>query len=110
MKHFWIIYLSTDAERICTPDIISVPQIVAEYGETVILNCTNPSDDYQDLTLKTETEIIQNDFNYFEVPVTKWDMKVELVIQLDDSLEHKREVEILVYSKSRFKWWPSQLS
>lgn len=103
IKYFWIIHLSTDADRICTPDICPIPQVVAEYGETVILNCTNPPEDYEDLFLKTETEKMKNPFNYFEVSVTKWDMKVELVIQMNDSDECKQEVKIVVYSKCGFK-------
>lgn len=76
------------------------PQVVAEYGKTVTLNCSTSSDDYQDLFLKTETEEIRS---YFEVSVTKWDMKAECVIQLNDSFECKQEADIVVYSKCHFK-------
>lgn len=98
---FFLIYLSTDADRICTPDLITMnSQVVAEYGETVILNCTSPSEDYQDLFLKTDIEEIRN---YFEVAVTKWNMKVECVIQLNHSFECKQEFDMVVYSKCHFK-------
>lgn len=98
LKYSLIIYLFTDADRICTPDLITMnPQVVAEYGETIVFNCTTPSDDYQDLFLKIQTEEIHVDS---EVLITKWDMKVECVIQLDHSFECKEVVDIVVYSKS----------
>lgn len=41
--------------------------------------------------------------NYGKVLVTKWDMKVELIIQLYDASECKQKVDIVVYSKCRFQ-------
>lgn len=69
-----------------------------------MINCTTPSDDYHDLYLKTE-EIRSEG----EVSVTKWDMKVECVIELEHQLECRQEIAILVYSESLFKWRRSQL-
>lgn len=76
------------------------PQVVAEYGEIIILNCTTTSEDYFDLFLRIEGEEMQS---YFEDPVTKWDMKVECVILLQHHLECKQKVDIVVYSKCHFK-------
>lgn len=69
-----------------------------------MINCTTPSDDYHDLYLKTEEMRSEG-----EVSVTNWDMKVECVIQLENNLECRQEIDILVYSECLFKWRPSQL-
>lgn len=67
------------------------PQVVAEYGETVVINCTSLFEDYQEAD------------GYLELSVTEWDGKVECPIQLNDSFVWKKEVDMVVYSKCHFQ-------
>lgn len=48
---------------------------------------------------------MEEELSYIEVPVTKWDIKAECVIQLNDSFQCSNEVNIVVYSKCHFKSW-----
>lgn len=93
--------LSTEADKTCSPDLIVLdPQVVVEYGGTVVLNCTSTSQDELDVFWKIGTE---DKLSCIEVPVTKWDMKAVCIIQLNDSFQCSNEVDIIVYSKCHFK-------
>lgn len=79
-----------------------MPEVVVEYGETVELNCSSTSEDDLDVFWQIGME---ETLSYIKVPVTKWDIKAECVIQLNDSFPCSNEVNIVVYSKCHFKWW-----
>ncbi|XP_056870366.1 intercellular adhesion molecule 5 isoform X1 [Takifugu flavidus] len=90
-----LMFLQCEADKSCSPDLINLdPEVVVEYGEIVVLNCTSTFEDDLDVFWKIGME---EKLSYVEVPVTKWDMKVECVIQLNDSFQCSNEVNIVVY-------------
>ncbi|XP_029692098.1 hemicentin-2 isoform X2 [Takifugu rubripes] len=90
-----LMFLQCEADKSCSPGLINLdPEVVVEYGETVVLNCTSTSEDDLDVFWKIGME---EELSYVEVPGTKWDMKAECVIQLNDSFQCSNEVNIVVY-------------
>lgn len=97
------VILLIEADKSCSPDLINLePEVVVEYGEIVGLNCTSTSEDDLDVFWKTEME---EELSYIEVHATKWDIKAECVIQLNESFQCSNEVNIVVYSKCHYKSW-----
>lgn len=93
---------STDADSSC-PITLDPPEVIGEYGDTVLVNCSSSEEFYDRLVLKLGN-IYHNDdddehFVSGPLSLSDWSVKAECRIKLDETLECSRELGITIYSK-----------
>ncbi|XP_041824429.1 hemicentin-1-like [Melanotaenia boesemani] len=90
---------STSCPPELNPLILNPP--IGEYGTEVVVNCTSTYWHHKGMTLLAENiSIIKNDPHYKiykPMALTDWNTKVECKIQLNDSIECTKELEITAY-------------
>lgn len=98
---------STDADSSCPDDInpitLDPPEVIGEYGDTVLVNCSSSEEFHDGLVLKLgNTYHNDNDDEHFvsgPLTLSDWSVTAECRIKLDETLECSRELGITIYSK-----------
>lgn len=103
--------MSTDADGECdsehNPLNLDPPEVVGEFGESVLVNCTSSEENhdgifFEDENIDTDPEEDKN-FFLFALTLNQWDMNAKCIVKLNDTFECSKDLKITVYRKCEFK-------
>lgn len=110
-KTYFTLFFCPDAGNRCPPELnfldLNPPVVIAEYGKTIDVNCTDTQYGRGEMTLVLGNYSAQSDifdsFVSITTSLTDWNAKGECKIKLNETTECSEEIEIIVYSKYNFK-------
>ncbi|XP_035511008.1 intercellular adhesion molecule 5 [Morone saxatilis] len=105
LGHLMLMFLLCEADSTCptesNPLTVHPPEVIGEYGESVMVNCTNTELIFEEMYWRSgNTTSEKEEEQYFigwSVPLSDWHVTAECVIKLDDSAECSKDAEITVY-------------
>ncbi|XP_051244409.1 intercellular adhesion molecule 5 isoform X2 [Dicentrarchus labrax] len=105
LGHLMLIFLLCEADSTCptesNPLTVHPPEVIGEYGKTVILNCTSTELEYEEMYWRSGTTTSEKedelDFVGWSVPLSDWHVTAKCVIKLNNSAECSKDAEITVY-------------
>ncbi|XP_068192241.1 cdc42-interacting protein 4 homolog isoform X2 [Antennarius striatus] len=105
-----LMFLLHDADTTCPTELnpltLDPPELIGEYGESFLVNCTSADVYHEGMYWKIgNTDNDMEDENNFIpqwVSLSDWDIKVECRIKLNDSFECSRSLEITIYKRPDF--------
>lgn len=101
----------TDAESGCNPEVnpltLDPPEIIGEYGTSVIINCTSSEEDLDEMYWKIGDTFSdreeENHFLSWILPLSDWNLKAKCQIMLNETFKCSKDLNIVIYSMYNYK-------
>ncbi|KAF0032848.1 hypothetical protein F2P81_015138 [Scophthalmus maximus] len=104
MSHILMLMFSLcDADVTCPADqfILNPPEVIAEYGQEVVVNCTSTDDDFDEIYWRDGTRQSEKNTDGSSISWTlhlsDWNIKPKCIIKLNESFECSKDLGMTIF-------------